>query len=483
MDSNNFENEKDNIESNNAASDAENIEIDIKETHSDSNDSAPSAEDEASFKAEFEEQKPESFASNVRVESNIDRNWSNDNFEKQTDIQNKPERSNAKPIVISVIISSLVTVLICALAIGAYELFGHRIFKNFSTESTIIFRDGEDLRQKIDVNEALANLASDGETPLSTEEIARKVGPAVVGIVSTGEASNGFFMQNYQSSGSGIIISADGYIVTNHHVVENAKQVKVILNTNDEYAAKLIGTDSKTDLAVIKIEAEGLTWASFGSSSGVEVGETVVAIGNPLGMELAGTVTKGIISATNRTIEVDGKVFTLLQTDAAINSGNSGGALVNCYGEVIGINSVKLAASGVEGLNFAIPSDVAKPIIEDLMEVGYVKNRPSIGLIGHDITASEAEAYGLEVGILVFNVIDDSAAKKAGILRGDIIIECQGEKVKTVAELNAVRDRYKAGDEITLKIIRDDDTIDVKVILGQEQTNPETENQFQTLPY
>lgn len=375
-----------------------------------------------------------------------------------------------KPVLISVLINAVVTVLICSVIIGGFTLFNRiKIGKN-STDSMIVFRDGDDLRQKVDVNDALASMASDGETPLTTQEIARKVGPSVVGIVSTGEASNGFFTQNYESSGSGIIISEDGYIVTNNHVVENAKQIKVILNTNDEYAATLIGTDPKTDLAVLKIEASGLTWATLGNSSSVEVGEPVVAIGNPLGMELAGTVTKGIISATNRTIEVEGKTFTLLQTDAAINSGNSGGALVNCYGEVIGINSAKLAASGVEGLSFSIPSDVAKPIIEDLIDVGYVQGRPSIGIIGQNITESMSKAYNLDVGILVINVVNDSAAKQAGIQRGDIITECQGEKVKTIEELNAVRDKYKAGDEITLKIIRDDETLDVKVKLGEESS-------------
>ncbi len=481
MDLNNFENK------NNQNSDIDNknendFEIDIIEENNENSDLGNSSADfsydvkdktEQTYDPDFE-----ASSANVHVTDDVDKS----NLDDTTNYKH-PKHPVLKPVLISVLINIIVTALICSAFVAVYTIFGKiRLGKGFD-DTMIVFRDGEDLRQKVDVNEALATLASDGEKPLTTQEIARKVGPAVVGIVSTGEASNGFFTQNYESSGSGILISADGYIVTNNHVVEGAKQVKVILNTNDEYEAKLIGSDTKTDLAVIKIEAEGLTWAAFGNSSGIEVGEPVVAIGNPLGMELAGTVTKGIVSATNRSIEVDGKVFTLIQTDTAINSGNSGGALVNCYGEVIGINSAKLAASGVEGLSFAIPADVAKPIIEDLIEVGYVQNRPSIGIIGHDITSEEAEAYELEIGVLVFNVVDNSAAKAAGIQRGDIIIECQGEKIKTVAELNAVRDKYKAGDEITLKIVRDDDTIDIKVVLGHEEQPKETKQPVQRFPY
>lgn len=381
--------------------------------------------------------------------------------------------SNAKSILISVGINLIVTVIICSITFALF-LNASRT-KIGENGSLVVFRDGEDLREKVDISETLSNLASDGEAPLTTQEIALKVGPAVVGVVSTGETTTGWFniTTPYESSGSGVIISEDGYIVTNNHVVENATKVTVILNTNEEYAATVIGTDERTDLAVLKIEAKNLTWASLGNSGSVKVGEPVVAIGNPLGMELAGTVTKGIISATNRTIEVEGQSFVLLQTDAAINSGNSGGALVNAYGEVIGINSAKLQATGVEGLSFAIPSDVAKPIIQDLMEVGYVKGRPIIGLIGDNISAEEAEYYGLQEGILVMSVTENSAAKNAGVQRGDLIIKCQGEQVKTIDELNTIRDRYKAGDEITLTVIRNDETIDIPLILGEELQTPQ----------
>ncbi len=376
--------------------------------------------------------------------------------------------SPKKTLLVTILINALISLLICAISLGIFSAINR---PNISEDgSLIIFKDGDDLRQKVDISETLSNMASDGETPLTTQDIAMKVGPAVVGIVSTGETATGWFnfTTPYESSGSGVIISEDGYIVTNNHVIDNADKISVILNTNEEYAATVVGTDARTDLAVIKIEAKGLTWATLGNSGNVKVGEPVVAIGNPLGMELAGTVTKGIISATNRSIEVDGQSFVLLQTDAAINSGNSGGALVNAYGEVIGINSAKLQATGVEGLSFAIPSDVAKPIVEDLIKVGFVQGRPLIGIIGDNITAEEAKYYGLEEGILVMSVSDNSAAKKSGILRGDLIIECQGKKVKTVEELNEIRDQHKAGDEIKLTVIRNDEKLTIPLVLGEE---------------
>ena len=202
---------------------------------------------------------------------------------------------------------------------------------------------------------------------LSVVEIARKVGPTVVGINTKVAMQNFFGMPTMQDgSGSGIIISSDGYVVTNNHVIEGASEIKVLLSDGKEFEAKLVGADARTDLAVLKMEGLNFPYATLGNSSELQVGELAVAIGNPLGNELAGSVTGGYISALNRSITVDDRKFNLIQTDAAINPGNSGGALVNNYGEVIGINSVKMSASGVEGIGFAIPIDEAKPIIEDL---------------------------------------------------------------------------------------------------------------------
>lgn len=384
------------------------------------------------------------------------------------------EKKHAKPWVVA-LVTALITSLLCTTVLGAFVL----IPTMNSSGSAVIFKDGNDLRAKVDFSTAvgLQGKSASGQEPLSIVEIARQVGPAVVGIVATSQSANSIFLipSQSQSSGSGIIISSDGYIVTNNHVVNGATSLKVILNTKEEYDAKLVGVDAQTDIAVIKIEASGLTSAVLGNSGDVEVGELAVAIGNPLGQELAGTVTTGIISATNRTVTVDDVEYTLLQTDAAINNGNSGGALVNAYGEVIGINSVKMASTGVEGLGFAIPSDIAKPIINDLMTVGYVQGRPVIGINGwRNITKDMSLYYKLPVGIYVTSVVEFSAAEKAGIRPGDVIVKYNGEKVETVDELNALRDQNKVGDTVTLTIVRDDKTMDISLALGEDkpqQTN------------
>lgn len=298
--------------------------------------------------------------------------------------------------------------------------------------------------------------------------VAEKVGPAIVGIVSKGNAA-GFFQQQTVElgSGSGIIITEDGYVVTNYHVVEGATEVTVVLSTGEEYQATLKGADERSDLAVIKIDAKGLPVANFGVSSDMRVGEQVIAIGNPLGLELQGSITVGYVSAANRTIEVDGRDMKLIQTDAAINPGNSGGALVNLYGEVIGINTVKMQATGVEGLGFAIPSDEAKPIIEDILEYGYVRGRPQIGISGQDITEQYARYYNLQPGVLVREVAEGSAADAAGIQVGDVITKINGTKISSVTELNNEKEKYKAGEEIELTLYRDNKEMTVKLVLSE----------------
>lgn len=315
---------------------------------------------------------------------------------------------------------------------------------------------------------------------LSTPEIVDKVGPAVVGIINKATLSNygnyfgGVFgnqqqeQEVEQSSGSGVVISADGYIVTNNHVVEGAQELVVILNTGDEYTAKLIGTDSKTDLAVLKIEASELTYATLGDSSDLRVGDTAIAIGNPLGQEFAGTTTQGIISGLNRTVTVDNKQLTLIQTDAAINPGNSGGALVNAYGELIGINTAKISSSSLEGLGFAIPIDEAKPIISELIDNGYVTGRPVIGIGGRAVTEQDARAYNLKVGVYVSSMTADSPAYMAGVKIGDIIVECNGKAVETVDDINQIKNQFAPGDKLKIKVYRQGAYKDITLVLGEE---------------
>lgn len=305
---------------------------------------------------------------------------------------------------------------------------------------------------------------------LSVVEIAQKVGPTVVGINTKVQMQSFFGIPTMQDgSGSGIIISADGYVVTNNHVIEGASEITVLLSDGKEYPAKLIGGDARTDLAVLKIEGQNFPYAILGNSSELQVGELAVAIGNPLGNELAGSVTGGYISALNRSITVDDQRFNLIQTDAAINPGNSGGALVNNYGEVIGINSVKMSASGVEGIGFAIPIDEAKPIIEDLKNGGYVKGRPVIGIAGRNVTKQDSQYYGIPVGIYVLELTPYSAAEKAGIKTSDVITEIDGVKVETIDELNAEKEKHQAGDRVTLTVIRGEDTLKIKLTLQEDK--------------
>lgn len=324
-------------------------------------------------------------------------------------------------------------------------------------------------------------------TQISLEEysktgigVAQKVQPSIVGIKVEYTVNSIFMMQpsSAQAEGSGIIISEDGYILTNNHVINSsstssfyeigeASKVTVFLhNDTNGYEAKVVGTDEETDLAVIKIEKDGLTAAELGDSDSVQVGEFSMAIGNPLGMQ--SSVTGGLISAVNRDVtDEDGKTFRLIQTDAAINSGNSGGALVNSKGQVIGINTLKVAAAGVEGMGFAIPINSAKPIYEQLIQYNKVK-RPLIGISGRDLDEKTAKRNNLEVGIYVASVDEFSAAEKAGIKPGDVIVKADGKEVKTMNELNEIKNKHNIGDTMNLTINREGKEKEVTLILQEK---------------
>lgn len=312
--------------------------------------------------------------------------------------------------------------------------------------------------------------------------VAQIAGPSVVG-VKVDFYEQGFFgeLQETSEEGSGIIYSEDGYIITNYHVVEDAisstsAQVTVTLSNQEEYIAKIIGTDSVTDLALLKIDATGLTPATFGKSSDLQVGELAVAIGNPLGQEFAGSVTVGYISALNRTITTDGRTYQLIQTDAAINPGNSGGALVNAKGEVIGINTVKVTDTTVEGLGFAIPSDDALKIIEELKLTGKIV-RPYIGIYGIDMDEATAKRNNLVEGVYVYQVFSDSPAEAAGISRGDIIVEFDGQQVKTKQELNNTKNQKSIGDKVKVKVYRGGDYQELEITLsGDDGVSSEVTN-------
>ncbi len=308
---------------------------------------------------------------------------------------------------------------------------------------------------------------------LSVEEIAKKAGPSIVGISCQSVVNTYFGKQTTESGGSGIIISESGHIVTNYHVIEGSTSIKVKLTSGNEYDATVVGGDEKTDIAVIKISAsETLHVALIGDSDAVEVGELAVAIGNPLASELFGTVTAGVISGVNRTMTVGQREMNLIQTDAAISPGNSGGALINKYGEVIGINSVKLVDDRAEGLGFAIPMNEAVPIVSDLTSYGYVKGRPIIGVSVRDITAELAYYNNLPVqsGLYIMSVTEGSGAYNAGLTRGDIIIKFDSVPVKSATEMNKIRDKHKAGDKVPVTIMRNGQQKTVNVTLAEDMS-------------
>ncbi len=319
---------------------------------------------------------------------------------------------------------------------------------------------------------------------------ANKILPSIVGIEVTYTAtSNSFFgfgqpmTSTATATGSGIIISEDGYILTNNHVVDSssssssysyyelseATSVKVKLNSDvygsdSVFDAKIVGKDSQTDLAVLKIEKSGLTAAEFADSDQAVVGEFAMAVGSPLGLDT--TVTTGIISAVNREVVSDGNKFVCIQTDAAINSGNSGGALVNSEGKVIGINTLKLSGSGVEGIGFAIPINSTLDIIDELIEHNKVI-RPYIGITGLDLDEETAKKNNLVVGIYVKDVQTFSPAEKAGIKIGDVIIKADGKDIKNMDELNEIKNSHKVGDTITITVNRNGEEKELSVKLEE----------------
>ncbi len=305
--------------------------------------------------------------------------------------------------------------------------------------------------------------------------IARLVGAAVVGIKVTyqvkAQASmfgNQVFQQS--SQGSGIICDLEGYIITNYHVVESyinssKAEIQVYLADGRSAAAQYIGDDQSNDLAVIKISLDELPVAQFGVSGELEVGEFVMSIGNPLGMNLSGTVTVGVVSGIDRKVEAENIADSLIQTDAAINPGNSGGPLVNRYGQVIGINTVKIASTEVEGLGFAIPIDYALPLVESIIKYGYVKGRPVTGISGSELNAMTASFYNVPQGLLVTGVERGSAAETAGIRVNDIITAFDGQAVASMAAINNIVKRLKVGDNVAVTYYRQGSTRTVTLVL------------------
>ena len=284
---------------------------------------------------------------------------------------------------------------------------------------------------------------------LSLQDIYDKAIPSVVSITSSGYGT---------STGTGVIITASGYVITNAHVVDGARQITVLLSDERQFPAELVGADTVSDLVVLHIDASDLIPAEFGDSSALRVGDSVVAIGDPLGIELRGTMTNGIVSAINRDVNTGGRTLTLIQTNAALNSGNSGGPLINCYGQVIGINTLKMGVftsqSGTEGLGFAIPSTTVKEIADQLISQGYVSGRPGIGITGEEVSSFYQHMYRLPAGLYITEVDPESDAAEKGIEVSDILLSVGDYRIASTEDLTAAIASYEVGDTVRIVIYR-----------------------------
>lgn len=314
-----------------------------------------------------------------------------------------------------------------------------------------------------------ATTVKSSSSELSVVDIANIAGSSVVEIRTESVSTNRYLGQYVtEGAGSGVIISSDGYIVTNNHVISGANKITVTLKNNETYTATLIGSDSQTDLAVLHIEAAGLTAATYGNSDSLQVGELAVAIGNPLG-QLGGTVTDGIISALDREITLDGKQMNLLQTSTAINPGNSGGGLFNGQGELVGIVVAKSSGSDIEGIGFAIPVNDVKSVVDSLMNDGYVKNRPALGVSILDATSAEtAYQYGLsQRGLYVAALTEGGNAKAAGVQVGDYIIGIANTQITSTADISSVLQNYSVGDTVEMTLSRSGKMVTVHLKLSE----------------
>ena len=325
----------------------------------------------------------------------------------------------------------------------------------------------EGVYTSIQITAAPQSLENIAEVPgaVSWQDIYEKVMPSVVSITC--------YDGRNTSSGTGVIMDAGGYIITNAHVVEDALQIQVLLTDGRELDAKCVGADVVSDLAVLRVNADRLIPAEFGDSNALRVGDEVVAIGDPLGVELRGTMTNGIISGINRDIKSGNRTLTLMQTTAALNTGNSGGPLVNCYGQVVGINTMKIgdyaSESGVEGLGFAIPITAVQSVLDQLANQGYVAGRPDLGLTGQAISTFYQFYYRMPAGILITGVDPDSDAAAQGLRRGDILMTLNGVQVVSLDILEELIYASNVGDQLKATVYRDGTEFAVTITMGEDK--------------
>lgn len=388
----------------------------------------------------------------------------NSNEEKQKNEYKKFKRT---------ILAAMVCCCVVSLAVGAVggvavmsmpdDAAGGGTVSEVSSESGIFESSGNSQNEVIKVDIKTSN--GDGDS-MSVASVAALVEDSVVAINVSGEQSvqgfGGIKKYTVTSSGSGVIISEDGYIVTNHHVISDAKEVTVILCDGTQYDAKIVASDAKSDLAVLKVEAKGMTPAVFGNSDKTILGEVAIAIGNPLGT-FGGSVTTGVISGLNRELLIEGSVMNLLQTDAAVNPGNSGGGLFNSKGELIGIVNAKSTGSDVEGIGFAIPTNDVRAVVDDLISVGYVKGRPAQNFETIDITSTMmAMMYKVSrTGVYIYDIYEGCAEYEAGLRVGDYILTADGYEISAGSEIEYIIGVKEVGDSMAMTILRDGKSIEI----------------------
>ncbi len=383
-----------------------------------------------------------------------------DNRLSENEFQEAPQPSPEKPKrakrVIQLTWGKLTAIIACCLVLSIGCGIGGAYLIARTNPSSVIYQD-------------TSKIVSTGSQDSSTiKSVVDQCANSVVEIQTESVTNGSNPFQQYVSSGagSGVILTQDGYIVTNHHVIEDANSITVRTRSGDEYNASLVGSDEQSDLAVLKIDATGLTPAVLGDSTTLEVGDLAIAIGNPLG-ELGGSVTSGIISALDREMTIDGQTMTLLQTDAAVNPGNSGGGLFNANGDLIGIVNAKSSGENVEGIGFAIPISTATDIIDELIANGEVTSRPTLGVslynVEDEMTASQ---LGVDsTGVYIVQIVDGGAADNAGLRSGDRIVSVDGSEVSSASDVRAALNKHKIGESISITVERNGQTQDFDVAL------------------
>ena len=383
-----------------------------------------------------------------------------DNRLSENEFQEAPQPSPEKPKrakrVIQLTWGKLTAIIACCLVLSIGCGIGGAYLIARTNQSIVIYQD-------------TSKIVSTGSQDSSTiKSVVDQCANSVVEIQTESVTNGSNPFQQYVSSGagSGVILTQDGYIVTNHHVIEDANSITVRTRSGDEYNASLVGSDEQSDLAVLKIDATGLTPAVLGDSTTLEVGDLAIAIGNPLG-ELGGSVTSGIISALDREMTIDGQTMTLLQTDAAVNPGNSGGGLFNANGDLIGIVNAKSSGENVEGIGFAIPISTATDIIDELIANCEVTSRPTLGVslynVEDEMTASQ---LGVDsTGVYIVQIVDGGAADNAGLRSGDRIVSVDGSEVSSASDVRAALNKHKIGESISITVERNGQTQDFDVAL------------------